>query len=688
MRLLLAAALLATSLPAAAIGRIRVQAAAIDSNGISVPRVDARLTLHSATRSTLELRTGRIALPKAIEAHSGALQGLAVTCIDPVIREPLLACPRLSLELRTAKLGVLKVQAKARYDMQREELTASGTGPALSGVLPAFDLTHAPAGWKAQASLPPMPVSAWQALLRPWVSLPESLEVSGQTRLEVNLAGNAESTRATVQFALSDGAFQNEAFTWLGEKLALAVQGEADLATDPLAFTVKVSGTQGQALAGPVLLDFTANPLELAARGTFTPQQLVIEAFQGRQKDLADLSGAARITLEPFAIIAANAEVRDLRFPAAYTTYLQQSLATTPFNQLKTAGSASASVRIEANQPVALSLGVKDLDFSDDSRGLAVTGVQADVNWSAGATGSRRPSFLAWATSQGWGITGARTRVDFAVHDRDFQLLQPARLPFFDGALRINTFVIRQFGEPDMAGDFDALIEPISIGPIARALGWPEFGGSLAGRIPGLAYRNRELTLQGDIEAQVFDGRVVARNLRVRDPFGNLPRLYADVAARNLDLDLVTRTFEFGSITGRLDVDLAGLETVGLSPVAFDLRIATPPADKSRHRISQRAVQSLSNIGGSGGGVAAAMQSGALRFFDEFTYDRLGLNCRLREDVCQMSGAGPAASGFYIVKGAGLPRIDIIGNNQRVAWLTFISQASNALSNPGEINVR
>jgi hypothetical protein len=40
------------------------------------------------------------------------------------------------------------------------------------------------------------------------------------------------------------------------------------------------------------------------------------------------------------------------------------------------------------------------------------------------------------------------------------------------------------------------------------------------------------------------------------------------------------------------------------------------------------------------------------------------------------------------VKGAGLPRIDIIGNNPRVAWLTFISQAANALANPGEINVR
>jgi hypothetical protein len=688
MRLLLAAALLAISLPAAAIGRIRVQAATVTSNGLSVPQVDVRLTIHSARRSTLELHTGRIRLPQALEAQTGALQSLRLTCIDPVVHEPLLACPRLSLQMHTQKLAVLQVRAQTRYDMARGVLTARGTGPAIAGVMPAFELTHAATGWQAHAALPSMPTSALQALLRPWLSLPESLVLSGETRLQLNLEGDPKGTRAAVEFALRDGAFQNEAFTWLGEKLSLTLQGEADLAARPLAFSVKVMGMQGQALAGPVLLDFTANPLEFSARGTITPQQLVIEAFRGRQKDLAEASGAARFTLEPLAIQAANADVRDIRFPAAYSTYLQQSLATTPFNQLSTTGSASASIRIEGGQPVSLTLHVKELDFSDDSRALAVTGVQSEVNWAAGRTAIAQPSFLAWSTSQGWGITGARTRVDFSVQDRDFQLLQPARLPFFDGALRINTFAVRHIGEADMAGDFDALIEPISIAPIAKALGWPEFGGSLAGRIPGLAYRNRELTLQGDIEAQVFDGRVVARNLRVRDPLGSLPRLYADVTARNLDLDLITRTFEFGSITGRLDIDLAGLETVGLSPVAFDLTIATPRGDKSRHRISQRAVQSLSNIGGSGGGVAAAMQSGALRFFDEFRYDRLGLNCRLRNDVCQMSGAGPAGTGFYIVKGAGLPRIDIIGNNHRVAWLTFISQAANALSNPGEINVR
>jgi len=688
MRLLLAAALLATSLPAAAIGRIRVQAPVVEVEGISLQNVDARLSIHSARRSTLELSTGRVTLPAALQAQVGAIQGVALSCIDPLVREPQLACPQLSLALRTEKFSTLKMAAQARFDMANGTLTASGSAPAIAGVSPEFTLAYAPTGWKGEATLPPLPVAAWRTFLKPWITLPESLTVSGETRLGMRIEGDSTGTRASLDLSLRDGAFQNADFTWLGEKLALTARAQAELTATPVRFDMQVAGEKGQALAGPVVVDFGANPLALTARGTFTPQLLAIEAFRSEQKDLANVSGSARIALAPFSVIAADAQARDIRFPAAYATYLQQSLATTAFNQLKTTGAATASLRIAANQPVAMKLAVNDLDFSDDSRNLAVAGVQLDLNWAAGTAAAEQPSFLAWSTSRGWGIAGGRARVDFVVHDRDLRLLQATRLPFFDGALRINTFMVRHMGEPDMAGDFDALIEPISIGPIAKALGWPEFGGSLAGRIPGLSYRNKELTLLGDIEAQVFDGRVVARNLRVRDPLGTLPRLYADVAARNLDLDLITRTFEFGSITGRLDVDLSDLETVGLSPLAFDLRIATLATDKSRHRISQRAVQNLSNIGGGGGGVATALQSGALRFFDEFGYARLGLNCRLRNDVCQMSGAGPAGTGFYIVKGAGLPRIDIIGNNPRVAWLTFISQAANALANPGEINVR
>jgi hypothetical protein len=299
-----------------------------------------------------------------------------------------------------------------------------------------------------------------------------------------------------------------------------------------------------------------------------------------------------------------------------------------------------------------------------------------------------RPSWLAWQSARGWKIVGSQTRLDFAASNRDFRLLQPARLPFFDGALRINTLAVERIGQPDMAGVFDAVIEPISVGPIARALDWPEFSGQLAGKIPGLTYKDHLLTLQGNLDATVFDGRVVASNLRVRDPLGAWPRMYADITARNLDLDLITRTFEFGSITGRIDVDMNSLETFNWSPVAFDLKIATPRGDHSRHRISQRAVQNISNIGGGGGGVTAALQSGALRFFDEFGYGRIGLSCVLRNDVCRMAGLGRSDGGFVIIKGGGLPGISIVGNNERVDWPVLMRQVADAVRNPEGINVR
>jgi hypothetical protein len=161
----------------------------------------------------------------------------------------------------------------------------------------------------------------------------------------------------------------------------------------------------------------------------------------------------------------------------------------------------------------------------------------------------------------------------------------------------------------------------------------------------------------------------------VRDPLGPWPRLYGDIVARNLDLNQITSTFQFGGITGRLDGDVIGLETFNWSPVSFDARLATPVNDRSAHRISQKAVKNLSSIGGgSGGGVAAALQGGLLKFFDTFHYDRIGLTCKLQNDVCIMGGAEPAKSGYYIVKGSGIPRIDIIGNSHRVDWPTLMAQ--------------
>jgi hypothetical protein len=43
-----------------------------------------------------------------------------------------------------------------------------------------------------------------------------------------------------------------------------------------------------------------------------------------------------------------------------------------------------------------------------------------------------------------------------------------------------------------------------------------------------------------------------------------------------------------------------------------------------------------------------------------------------------MSGIEPAPNGYYIVKGSGLPRIDIVGSQGRVNWNSLMSSIATA----------
>jgi hypothetical protein len=110
---------------------------------------------------------------------------------------------------------------------------------------------------------------------------------------------------------------------------------------------------------------------------------------------------------------------------------------------------------------------------------------------------------------------------------------------------------------------------------------------------------------------------------------------------------------------------------VGWQPVRFDARIASSAGSYPR-KISQRAVQNISALGGAG--AAAAIQRSLLRFFEQFGYDRLGLSCRLENGVCQMDGIERAPQGFVIVKGGGIPAISVIGYNRAVDWAELVER--------------
>jgi hypothetical protein len=672
------AALLALlAAPAAhAVDAIVLEAREITVAGIPVEAASVRLDVLSDKQTRLSVHAGAATLPDPV----GRLTGVALTCDTPVVAEPRFACGSGTLSGRGGPTGSIDMNVALEMNTESGLTTFSGNGLRVAGTAAAFDGRLDPKGWSVKARTGTTTISALRKFAEPWFKIPADLTIEGKAALAGTVSDQGKGMIADIEAKLDDTQFTNEAGDIVGEKLEVIARVKAEPRAKDTGLSFDISGTDGQAFLSVIFLDFSKNPLALVARGSLADSVLTLDSLQMKQMKLLDLSGSGKLDLgKDTPAFSGDLAIAKLEFPAAYATYMANVLASSMLGDLASSGSLSGEVTVLDNGVTALHVVPKDLELKDNKGRIFLTKVNGDVSWSP--SGEGRASRLSWAEGGAYGLSGGAAVLDFVASGTSFALTRPTKLPVFDGGIVIERFAMGNLGADNMEVAFKGNVEPISMQLLAKAFGWPEFSGKLAAAIPGVTLKDNVLTFEGNVESEVFGGRIVGSNIRLQDPLGNFPQLFADVRARNLDLGLVTNTFEVGSITGRLDADVLGLELFGWSPVAFDARLATPQGDKSRHRISAKAVSSLSNVGGGGGGVVQALQSGVLQFFDEYSYDKLGITCRLRDDVCQMSGIEPAGVGYYIVKGAGIPRIDIVGNAGRVRWSQLLASIPKDTSN-------
>ena len=263
------------------------------------------------------------------------------------------------------------------------------------------------------------------------------------------------------------------------------------------------------------------------------------------------------------------------------------------------------------------------------------------------------------------------------------KLTEPVTMPVFDGDLIIEEFEIANFSSSPSVR-FQGLIRPISLSKVTEAFNWPVMTGKISGIIPAIKYHDGNAEFAGTLLVRAFDGNILVKNLKASHLLSAWPVMQADVEFREVDLEKLTETFEFGKITGLLDGGFDQLQLQNWQPTQFDAHFITSEKS-SKKRISQRAVDNISNLGGAG--VAGALSRSFMRFFDDFGYDRIGFSCQLRDNVCKMSGVEDAESGFYLVKGGGIPRIDVIGHNRHIDWNTLVSRLVN-IANSGSPTIQ
>jgi hypothetical protein len=669
-----------------AIGRIVIESAHIALAGtLEIHQLRAVFGLGSGAELALRANAAQVRLA------SGAttLTGLALDCRSFDWRSAHYRCRNgqvstaLSSTKSIAKVpGLKSVNAAldASYDGTTQRLELSSNRLEFAGGIWKLSGHWQPRAWQLSTSSPDTDVANWINWLQPFWQPPADLSFTGRVAVNVDADGHElQLHAAAIRARFSALNLQNTDGTVATEKLALLV--EASLSGDIAApaGTVRIGGTSGQALLGPVFLDLSAQPVSLSAEVRVQNALLLVSAFELNQRDLLQATGTAEIGREPTAHLQqADIKLSNVRFPAAFASYLQLALATTNFGAVETRGVASAQLTVRNGELTRVDATLDGLDLVDRARELQVMGMRGAIHWSGSGAPAPAISALTWQQLRVTSLEGAASEVQLVAHGTSLTLASPARIAIFDGALAVQRFESAQLGSDAVSLGFDATIEPISMQKLSVAFGWPPMAGTLSGRIPGIAFRNGVLNVAGDIVASVFDGQVTVSKLQLRNLLSRFPRLTAEVAARRLDLEQITRTFPVGTITGRLDAEVRGLELFDWSPIAFDAELYSTSGDKTRHRISQKAVDSIARLGG-GGGLGSALQSGFLRFFDDFGYDRIGLRCQLRNDVCLMSGIDKGGGTYYMVKGGGIPRIDVVGNAGRVAWTQLVSQVSAAL---------
>ncbi len=484
------------------------------------------------------------------------------------------------------------------------------------------------------------------------------------------VAEYAPGGRITLSGRLADAAFASEDGLRAAEGVALELDLTATPQGEGWRWQGQVAWTAGEAYLHPLYL--TAGPV-LDAAGSVDGGMLAVDRATLNLEGVRSIAARGRYDLSAGRLVGAALSVAEADLAVVGPRYLAPILMPARADALQFSGRMSAGIELEGGEPVAL-----DAAFDEAAGGLASGALgfgplSGRLAWRADAPTEARLSVGGghWQKlALGPFELVARLHGERVAVDR-------VEIPVLDGALVLDRVELAR-GPHGWSGTGGMVVEPISMKRLTEAVGLPEMSGVLAASLPSLRVAPGEIALDGALVISVFDGYVQATRLRVLEPFGVAAHAFADVEARRLDLAQLTDTFSFGSVTGYIDADVRGLELVRWRPVRFDAWVASSPG-RYKKRISQRAVENISALGGAG--AAAALQRTFLGIFDTFGYSELGLSCVLEGGVCYMSGLADAAGGgFYLVRGGGIPALNVIGYNRRVDWNELVDRLQRVIS--------
>lgn len=663
LKYVLFVALMGCSIPA--IAGVELKAGSVTLPGVTLGKVSVTARSDGAQGLMLDVVAERVDLPSMGWQHVGvAMQGHLVRndtdtwTLDTTVHTA--KAPGAALADAHLRLVIDDSANTAQLDVWQQAAHIGAAMPLDQPTHVQLDLTALPAGW-----LQGVFASLWPGHF-------STGTVDASMALDLGSAG----LQAAGQASLHALGFDTPTGTLAAERLGATATFGLDSTVVPTTLTLDGNLHGGNLLLGPLYAQLPAHPVALAFDATAGKSGIAFSRLRMLDADALQLEGSLAL--------GAGGDVASMdigklhvRLPGAYDRYGKGLLQSMGLPALATRGAFSGTLASNPQGLTSLSLQTDSLDLGLVGGQLGVRGLHGAVDWQAGQT--RPATTLGWSSLNVYAIPNGAAQASLRTTNGVLALQKPLQVPVLDGTLSVREFAWQPGAADGKAIRASMVLTSVDMAALCRALGWPEFHGTLAGAVPSLTYDGQALVFGGGLALNVFDGFVDITRLSLEKPFSDAPVLAADIGLRQLDLALLTSVFDFGNITGRLDGDVSGLRMVSWAPVAFKANLLAGSGGK----ISQRAVNNLTSVGG--GGIAGGLQGTVMKLFKNFGYRRIGIHCTLQAELCRMGGLDTRSGGYTIVEGSGLPRLNVIGHQEQVDWPTLLRRIQAATQGDGPV---
>jgi len=244
---------------------------------------------------------------------------------------------------------------------------------------------------------------------------------------------------------------------------------------------------------------------------------------------------------------------------------------------------------------------------------------------------------------------------------------QPLRIPTYGGIIEISNLVWKDFIANPHQFSLSVDAQNLQLQRLTESLEAYRLVGMMSGAIPKIETVGNTLRSSGEIQIQVFGGRIQLSKMEIESPFAGVRSIKLDSRFQDLDLEQASKTFEFGRISGMLEGSVSNLVIADGQPALFVAEAHNVEKSGVSQWISVDALNKLTVL--SSGNSAGALYGGLAVFFDSFRYSKLGFKANLKNDKLILRGIESRDGKEYLVVGSRIPpTVNVISHTQEIGF--------------------